>query len=621
MRSQEARRLFVAVLTGACVGERGMPIPPASRPEPALQGAPVVRAQRHLPVWFGGTVLALTDGRRAVVSDPDRDQVEVVDLDSGAERLVPLRVDDEPGQAVEDANHLVHVVLRRAGEVATIDPVEARVLARHPVCAAPHGITWDARGALLHVACAGGELVSLTADGAVARSRVIAPDLRDVVVLAQGVLVSRLREADAFLMRFDGTLTPIARPAAQGIGTSSLRDTMVAWRMVSNGTRTFLAHQDAPRTPLRVSPPDVPPPTTGSYGSSGAFAVERPSQTVLSELVGLDTDRPRWVERRMSPLLGPAIDVALSPSDGRVALVAPGDGLAMRRTQQVSVSALPEVDDPRTDSTQFPFLASLPGHAVAVAFDRGNRILIEMRSPHQLVVFSSDRSQRAFALGRRDDDVGRDPFLGDDVRDTGRDLFFVTSQSGLACVTCHPDGGDDGRVWTFERIGPRRTPSLRGGIAATAPFHWDGDLSTFGALMHEVFTRRMGGGIVRDDQVDALAAWVEGIPAVRVAPPADTAQAARGEALFRSVEVGCVGCHAGPKYTNNATVDVGTRGAFQVPSLSGLAARAPYMHDGCAATLRQRFSDVDCGGGDRHGRTSQLTDAEVDDLVAWLSTR
>jgi hypothetical protein len=42
------------------------------------------------------------------------------------------------------------------------------------------------------------------------------------------------------------------------------------------------------------------------------------------------------------------------------------------------------------------------------------------------------------------------------------------------------------------------------------------------------------------------------------------------------------------------------------------------MHDGCAATLRDRFGA--CGGGDNHGHTSQLTPAELDDLIAYLES-
>jgi len=63
---------------------------------------------------------------------------------------------------------------------------------------------------------------------------------------------------------------------------------------------------------------------------------------------------------------------------------------------------------------------------------------------------------------------------------------------------------------------------------------------------------------------------------------------------------------------------VGTGGEFQVPPLLGVGDRAPYLHDGCAPTLRDRFGP--CGGGDEHGHTSHLGPADLDDLVAYLST-
>ena len=77
-------------------------------------------------------------------------------------------------------------------------------------------------------------------------------------------------------------------------------------------------------------------------------------------------------------------------------------------------------------------------------------------------------------------------------------------------------------------------------------------------------------------------------------------------------------CHSGPKLTNNQTLDVGTGGLFQVPSLIGLSWRAPYLHDGRAATILDRFN-VSLGGV-THGSTSQLTSSQIDDLVAYLST-
>jgi cytochrome c peroxidase len=79
-------------------------------------------------------------------------------------------------------------------------------------------------------------------------------------------------------------------------------------------------------------------------------------------------------------------------------------------------------------------------------------------------------------------------------------------------------------------------------------------------------------------------------------------------------------CHSGERTTNNRNLDVGTGAAFQVPTLRSIAWRAPYMHNGCAPTLRARFTDAACGGGDRHGVTSHLSSGQLDDLVAYLET-
>ena len=57
---------------------------------------------------------------------------------------------------------------------------------------------------------------------------------------------------------------------------------------------------------------------------------------------------------------------------------------------------------------------------------------------------------------------------------------------------------------------------------------------------------------------------------------------------------------------------------LQTPSLLGVAWRAPFMHDGCAPTLADRF-DPACGG-DQHGDVSALSDADLGALVAYLET-
>ena len=96
------------------------------------------------------------------------------------------------------------------------------------------------------------------------------------------------------------------------------------------------------------------------------------------------------------------------------------------------------------------------------------------------------------------------------------------------------------------------------------------------------------------------------------------AQGSPGERLFADR---CASCHSGTPMTNNATVAVGTGMALQVPSLRGLAFRGPFMHDGCANTLADRFNRTTaCGGGEAHGHTAGLAETEVADLVAYLET-
>jgi hypothetical protein len=188
---------------------------------------------------------------------------------------------------------------------------------------------------------------------------------------------------------------------------------------------------------------------------------------------------------------------------------------------------------------------------------------------------------------------------------------------GIACASCHGEGGDDGHVWQFAQLGARRTQSLRGGVLARAPYHWDGAMRDFATLVEAVYVGRMGGPRLAPAQLDALARWVDAIPQLP-APPGDPAAAVRGAARFADPKLGCAGCHGGPLLSDLAIVDVGTGGSFKVPSLLGVGYRAPFLHSGCAPTLRDRFGP--CGGGDQHGATAMLGPGELSDLTAYLET-
>lgn len=209
----------------------------------------------------------------------------------------------------------------------------------------------------------------------------------------------------------------------------------------------------------------------------------------------------------------------------------------------------------------------------------------------------------------------------------GRDLFtsattpsMAASGAGVSCDTCHVDGRSDGFTWQFEDM-PRQTPQLAVGIADTLPITWLGTVPTVEEEIRLTTTLRMGGHGPDSADTAALAAWVAQLrPPVRPEPATAeaAAQVARGRALFTSAEVGCASCHAGDASTDGDTWQVlGFDVATNTPTLRGLGASAPYLHDGSAETLRDLLLRVRDGS---MGNTGTLTDAQLDDLEAYLKT-
>lgn len=551
------------------------------------------------PPISGGTLRVLADGRTAVAADPDRDQVYAVDLvEQRLLATIALEPGDEPGRLAEDAAGRVHVALRGGGSIVTIDPLGEGLVARRPVCAAPRGIAFDAALDALHVACDTGELVTIGTDAAEpARVLQLGRDLRDVLVDGSRLLVSRFRSAELLAIEGD-SIQNVVRPGdalETSIATGVLQafEPAVAWRTIENPKGgALMLHQMGLVDPVSTIEP-------GGY-SGGCFGDGIVRTTVAQ--IGADTGaRPS----RSIPNVSLATDLAVSSDGDLLALAVPGN--AHIGSSGVVVIGTPEVDQPQTapcDMVQAPVF--VPGEAVSVAFEPSGGVVVQSRQPAQLQVV------------RQGLIVATIPLSDLDRTDTGHALFHAAASGGIACASCHPEGRDDHRTWNFETIGPRRTQSLGGGLMATAPFHWDGDMVDFSTLVHEVFVNRMGGFLPSDLQTRLFSEWLDELPAPSVAASVDAAAIARGEALFHDPEVACATCHSGEKLTNNLWADVGTGVNAQVPTLIGIAARAPYMHDGCAATLHDRFGD--CGGGDRHGKTSHLTPTQIDDLVAYLES-
>ena len=190
----------------------------------------------------------------------------------------------------------------------------------------------------------------------------------------------------------------------------------------------------------------------------------------------------------------------------------------------------------------------------------------------------------------------------------------VSQQGSLACASCHPDNRADGLSWRIEKH-ELQTPLLAGRVVGTHPFKWDGGDATLRDSLRSTMKRLGGSGLVRKD-IDSLAAYLESLPSVRT-PTRDAAQVARGKKLFETE--GCQSCHDGASYTDRQRHKlVGTLRESDTPSLLGVAASAPYFHDGSAATLEALLRDR----GAVHGMadTARLTQQEVADLTAFLDT-
>ena len=236
----------------------------------------------------------------------------------------------------------------------------------------------------------------------------------------------------------------------------------------------------------------------------------------------------------------------------------------------------------------------------------------------------------------------------------GKQLFHNASASDLSqdgyisCASCHPDGGHDGRTWDFTDRGEglRNTTDLRGraGIAH-GPVHWSGNFDEIQDFEHDIREHFGGAGLIDDalwtgevtdplgapkaglsSRLDALAAYVTSLDTFPRSPHrapdgAWTDDARAGARLF--VASGCDTCHAGDLLTDSPTGarhDVGTLTAasgqrlggpldgIDTPTLHGLHAAAPYLHDGSAATIAQVLENRDHVGRTFSARQSaQLT--------------
>ncbi len=593
---------------------------------------------RTPPPWgvpmTGGTMLVTRDGTHAVIADPDRDRIVSVDLVTRAVTSeLALTPGDEPGRVIEDGAGRIHVALRRGGSLLTLaNATTGEVLVRRYACTEPRGLAWDAATDLVHVACAGGELVSFAAaEGGAVRQLRLDRDLRDVIVQGDHLVVTRFRTAEILTLDAQGAIaTRQAPPIVQRFGGFSLPDgegsggssptapgesresagiidaiPAIAWRTIAlPDGRLVMTHQRQLQDTLDAE-------QEGGYGSDCGGGPVEAAVTVVDPASGL--------LQAVSPLASGALplDIATTVAGDRLAIVIAGnrqvvvtDTFALGRPDQGECPPpSPEEPRPPDDDDDDKDDQGDDGHGAptSVAFRPNGDLLVFYPEQSALEIRSATGVGSAFVT-----------LPGARGYDAGRAVFHAQTAIGVACASCHPEGREDGLVWDFAEFGKRRTQSLAGHILERAPYHWSGDMATLPVLMDDVFAVRMAGGPLTEIQKRSLGPWLDRIPAPPAIAAADPTTIERGRAVFERADVGCLACHNGDLFTNKLLLDVGTGGAFKVPSLLGVASRAPFMHDGCAPTLMARFTT--CGNSSRHGETSQLAPTELADLVAYLES-
>ncbi|MBL8814617.1 MAG: c-type cytochrome [Planctomyces sp.] len=243
--------------------------------------------------------------------------------------------------------------------------------------------------------------------------------------------------------------------------------------------------------------------------------------------------------------------------------------------------------------------------------------------------------------------------LGEEVL-LGKKLFYsalqpLSSRNWISCSSCHPDGDSDGRTWQ-QPEGLRQTQPMTG-LAFTHPVHWSADRDEVQDFEHTIRGPLMQGqGLLkgqlpealadpisgRSEMLDALAAYTNSHQ-FTLSPHSKNGlseSAVRGQKLFLSDRTGCAKCHSGPFYADSQPMptdqivrhNVGTGNddpsekmapEYDTPTLLGLYRSAPYLHHGKAATLKEVLTTWN--KSDQHGRTSDLSESEINDLVEFMN--
>jgi YVTN family beta-propeller protein len=565
---------------------------PISTPRPLPALPPLLDSQSSKMLALAGDTL--------ITVNSDSDTITLVDTNALAVKSEISVGDDPRTVAVTPDEAYALVTLRGDNALAVVDLAAQTVERVMPACHMPYSVVTEGRRAF--VSCFGDDQIV-------------------VLDLESGETLYRVAVADA--------------PAGLALGGDWLLTTHFY-----SGTVTAL---NVARTPVVVGSVNVEP--DGNIAPTVILSPDGRQAYLPQTRTGLALVSLQYMQDWF-PVVG-VLNLTSMTGD---------------RDARLTVSTLGMVAnmpfDAAFDTAGSTLYVALAGSDAVIAVDVASRALLAHipvgANPRAVAV----DGRRAFVLNALDGTISVIDTLSREVTNTiqvtdlpldplalrGKILFHsasapLMSDGAVSCATCHFDGGADARTWINFRSGPRNTPAL-GGIAAMPPFNWAGDMDELhDTIEDQIRSVMLGDGLIGSDafdptidredagrsaDLDALAAYVASLEPwsspYREADGTLSPSAERGMRLFLSGAPNC-GCHTPPLYTDGqqhslsgVAFSLETFDAFDTPTLRGLWATAPYMHDGVAMTLEEVLTRTD----PVHSVAGSLSEQELADLVAFL---
>jgi len=200
----------------------------------------------------------------------------------------------------------------------------------------------------------------------------------------------------------------------------------------------------------------------------------------------------------------------------------------------------------------------------------------------------------------------------------------ICLQQWHSCVSCHPGARTDGLNWDLLNDGfgnPKQAKSML--LAHASPpvmvtgVRASAEVAVRAGIKFILFTVRPEEEAVA---IDTYLKSMRPVPSPYLVKGKLSASAERGKALY--AKAACNSCHPRSLFTNKNSYNVGTgigsekNKKFDTPTLVECWRTAPYLYDGRAPTMMDVLKKFNVG--DKHGKTSRMTDEQLKDLAEYV---